>query len=266
MWWQNPLVTDDESAPRTARARAHREVRDRIADVARRHLATDGAQGLSLRAVARDLGMASSAVYRYFRSRDELLTALIVDAYDALGAAAEDAHRRAVADGADHGTRWLLVCRAVRRWALEHPHEFALVYGSPVAGYDAPPDTVEPAARIGRVLATVAADAAADGAVAPPARPLPGPRLVTEGVLEMAGGEPAPPLEDLVERSLVMWITMVGAISFELFGHLRNVVTDHDAYFDAAMAVAAAGAGLDVPLPGPRPVRRRRSPGGRPPA
>ncbi|MET0425374.1 MAG: TetR family transcriptional regulator, partial [Actinoplanes sp.] len=72
------------------RARVRAEMTEEIKAVARRHLATDGAN-LSLRAVARDMGMASSAVYRYFASRDELLTAMIIDAYDALGEAAERA-------------------------------------------------------------------------------------------------------------------------------------------------------------------------------
>ena len=76
------------SAP-GVRARVRAELTREIAEVARRHLASDGAAALSLRAVARELGMASSAVYRYFPSRDDLLTALIVDAYDAMGEAAE---------------------------------------------------------------------------------------------------------------------------------------------------------------------------------
>ena len=75
------------SVPRTARERARAEITAEILDAARGYLATDGAPALSLRAIARDLGMASSAVYRYFKSRDELLTRLIIDAYDALGAA-----------------------------------------------------------------------------------------------------------------------------------------------------------------------------------
>ena len=79
------------SAPATARARARAELTNEIKATARRHLAEVGAPALSLRAVARELGMASSAVYRYFASRDELLTALIVDAFDAVGAAAEEA-------------------------------------------------------------------------------------------------------------------------------------------------------------------------------
>ena len=80
-----------DSAPRTARERARAEITAEILDAARGYLATDGAPALSLRAIARDLGMASSALYRYFSSRDELLTRLIIDAYDSLGAAAEAA-------------------------------------------------------------------------------------------------------------------------------------------------------------------------------
>ena len=127
---------------------------DEIKTIARRHLATDGAN-LSLRAVARDLGVVSSAIYRYFASRDELLTALILDAYNALGAAVEAADRGVVeaADGRDAAPRvdalalagW--PCHAVRDWALAAPHEYALIYGSPVPGYQAPQDTVPAATR-----------------------------------------------------------------------------------------------------------------------
>lgn len=76
---------------RGARARARIEITAAIKDEARTQLAAEGASKLSLRAVARELGMASSALYRYFPSRDDLLTALIIDAYDAIGAEAEQA-------------------------------------------------------------------------------------------------------------------------------------------------------------------------------
>ena len=125
------------------RARVRAELTREIAEVARRHLASDGAAALSLRAVARELGMASSAVYRYFPSRDDLLTALIIDAYDALGEAAEKAD--AERPRADLLGRWQAACAAVRAWALDHPHEYALVYGSPVPGYAAPEATIGPA-------------------------------------------------------------------------------------------------------------------------
>lgn len=116
------------------RARVRAGMIEEIKAVARRHLATDGAN-LSLRAVARDMGMVSSAIYRYFPSRDDLLTALILEAYDALGDAVEAADAAVGRD--DLRGRWHAVCRAARAWALAHPAEYALIYGSPVPGYAA---------------------------------------------------------------------------------------------------------------------------------
>src|ERR1700753_3004725 len=124
---------------RTARERVRAEITREITDVARAQLAADGAAALSLRAVARDLGMVSSAVYRYFSSRDELLTALIIDGYDALGAAVENADRSCPRD--DYAARWRSATNAARDWAVAHPHEYALLYGSPVPRLSAPRDT-----------------------------------------------------------------------------------------------------------------------------
>ena len=147
--------------PRTARERARVEITREILDSARGYLATDGAPALSLRAIARDLGMASSALYRYFKSRDELLTRLIIDAYDSLGAAAEASE--AAVDRSDLAGRFIAICHAVRTWALAHPNEYALIYGSPVPGYVAPPDTVAPASRVTTRLMWIIIDATAAG-------------------------------------------------------------------------------------------------------
>ncbi|MEU3248976.1 TetR/AcrR family transcriptional regulator, partial [Streptomyces sp. NPDC006875] len=148
---------------RGVRARARIEVTAAIKDEARRQLAAEGAAKLSLRAVARELGMASSALYRYFPSRDDLLTALIIDAYDSLGESAEAAHAgiAGTAGTAAGGPRdrWITVCVAARRWALDHPHEYALIYGSPVPGYTAPQTTVPAASRVGLLLVGILRDA-----------------------------------------------------------------------------------------------------------
>ena len=137
----------------TVRARVRAEMIDEIKRAASRHLADQGGANLSLRAVARDLGLVSSAVYRYFASRDELLTALIVDAYNSLGAAAETAE--AAVDRADLAGRFYVACHAIRGWALTNPHEYALTYGSPVPGYAAPQDTIGPATRVDPVLGAI---------------------------------------------------------------------------------------------------------------
>ena len=226
------------SAPLTARAVARRELTAAITASARRQLAEIGPAQLSVRAVARDLGMASSAVYRYFPSRDELLTRLIIDGYDALGAVAEEADDPT----APPAQRWLAVCRAVRRWALAHPHEYALLYGSPVPGYAAPRDTVPAAARVGVVLGRVLGDAARAGLLPDaPGRP---PALVSPEAVEVLGGD-HPSLDDGVRaRALLAWSSLFGAVSFELFGHFVGSVVDADAFFDDAMTDLAGLLGL----------------------
>ncbi len=235
------------SAPRTARERARVELTREIKETARRHLAQEGAAGLSLRAVARDLGMSSSALYRYFASRDDLLTALIIDSYDAFGEVAEKADAKAVRAGAPTGERWLTVTRAVRRWALGHRHEWALVYGTPIPGYAAPQDTVEPATRLHRVLVHVVQDAIAAGDIEVPARPLPGPRLLTD-LAKATAGSPEPPFEDVGERVLAIWSAFIGSVSLEVFGQYNRVLTDNDRFADLNVALAASTAGLRVPL------------------
>jgi AcrR family transcriptional regulator len=219
------------------RARVRAELTREIADVARRHLATEGAAALSLRAVAREMGMASSAVYRYFPSRDDLLTALIVDAYDALGAAAEQAE--ADVPRTDLRGRWRVACRATREWALAHPHEYALLYGSPVPGYAAPETTIAPAARVGVLLCRVVADGVAAGAVAPsPDGEDAGAALVPGLAADL--GLPPP----LAPRAVMAWSGLYGAVSFELFGHTNNVVADHERHFEAAVEHLATLVGL----------------------
>lgn len=224
--------------PTTARARARAALTIEIADLARAQLATVGAAGLSLRAIARELEMASSALYRYFPSRDDLLTRLIIDGYDDLGAVAEAADDPA----APAGARWLAVCRAVRRWALAHPHEYALLYGSPVPGYRAPQDTVPAATRVGAVLGRVLGDAARAGSL-PAAGGEPTGTVSPEAVDVLGGEHPA--LDDAVRaRALLAWSALFGAVSFELFGHFVGSVTDPDAFFDDAMRDLAGLIGL----------------------
>jgi AcrR family transcriptional regulator len=240
---QASLAGRPPSAPRTARERARAEITAEILKAARGYLATDGAPALSLRAIARDLGMASSALYRYFSSRDELLTRLIIDAYDSLGAAAEA--REAAVDRDDLAARFAAVCAAVRDWALAHPNEYALIYGSPVPGYVAPADTVRPASRVTALLLRIIAAAALAGrtpaADALDAGALDADALDAEARAVAAAlapirsylppGVPAP----LVQRALMVWTNLFGVVSFELYGQLHSVVGeesgDREAFF-----------------------------------
>ncbi|MBC9727659.1 TetR/AcrR family transcriptional regulator [Streptomyces sp. TRM68367] len=221
-----------------ARARARIEVTAAIKDAARRQLAEEGAAKLSLRAVARELGMASSALYRYFPSRDDLLTALIIDAYNSLGEAAEAAHDNVSEAGPLR--RWTTVCEAVRGWALAHPHEYALIYGSPVPGYRAPEATVPAAARVGHLLFGIARDAYQGLGVAK--TPLP---VELRPEAERMAADLAPDLPPEVVAALVAaWAQLYGLVGFELFGQFNRVVADRETFFRHAVAQLAHGVGM----------------------
>ncbi len=209
------------------RARNRAAIEAELLRVGREHLAHYGASGLSLRAVARDLGMASSAVYRYVDSRDELLTRLIVAAYTALA----DQVDAALADASPDVTppeRFRIVARTVRAWALAHPHEYALVYGSPVPGYHAPAErTTAPGTRVQARLLDILADLG-DGRAATATdhqalSPLDDPMLAQA----MIG-----PLR----RGLTAWNLVLGTLSSELFEQLGpRTVKDPAAFFDAVI-------------------------------
>jgi AcrR family transcriptional regulator len=231
------------NAGRSARERVRAELIREITGIARRQLATDGAAGLSLRAVAREMGMVSSAIYRYFPSRDELLTTLIVAGYTALAEAVEAADAGHSRD--DHAGRWRAVCTAIRSWAVAHPHEYALLYGSPVPGYQAPQDTITPAARIPAVYGAVVADAHAAGALRP-AEPCPAPAPVLPD-LERVGTAVMPGLPpDTVARALASWTALFGTVSFELFGQFNNVVLAPAAHYDHLVTCLGRYVGLSL--------------------
>ncbi|MFI6181779.1 TetR/AcrR family transcriptional regulator [Nonomuraea sp. NPDC051191] len=228
------------TASRTARERVRAELTREITDIARRQLATDGAGGLSLRAVAREMGMVSSAIYRYFPSRDDLLTALIIDGYNALGEAVEQAE--AACPRTAHLDRWLAAGHAVRDWAVAHPHEYALIYGSPVPGYQAPQDTVVARLRDVTVLGAIVADAWNAGALHPPATPEPPAEVAAdaENIRALMSGVP----DDVVWRAMASWATLYGWVNFEVFGQFNNTIERRRAAFDHALRLAAGEFGL----------------------
>src|SRR5262245_54222675 len=128
----------------TRRTRQRQATVAEIKALARRQLAEHGTGAVNLRAIAREMGTASSALYRYFASHDELISALCADAYNAV-ADAMAAARDAVPVG-EHARRWRAVCDAWRRWSLDNPADFALIFGTPVPGYSAAGQATGPAA------------------------------------------------------------------------------------------------------------------------
>lgn len=228
------------STIRGARERARIEVAAAIKDEAREQLAAEGAAKLSLRAVARELGMVSSALYRYFPSRDDLLTALIIDAYDAVGEVAEAALAKAGGPSGAPSARWMAVACAVRDWALAHPHEYALIYGSPVPGYTAPQDTVGPASRVGQVFIGLLRDAhLTEGLAVPPLTA----ELRPEAA-RMAAGLAADLPPAVVVALVSAWAQLFGMISFELFGQFDKVVEAREQLYRHAVHRLGCSVGL----------------------
>jgi AcrR family transcriptional regulator len=231
------------------RSGAREQMRRVILDAGRARLATEGPDRLSLRAVARDVGVVSSAVYRYVANRDALLTALIVESYDALGEAAEAAEE--AVDRLDFAGRFLAAGLATGGWGRAHPHEWALVFGSPIPGYAAPEDTIVAAARIPTLLVRLLADARAAGV------PLPAGEVEREVVASMGPlleffGDAAP--AESVVRGMMAWSSLVGSVSQQVFGHRHNVISDDGGvdFFAGELRRTAAFLGL-----GPTPTIAR---------
>ncbi|MBM7366820.1 TetR/AcrR family transcriptional regulator [Gordonia hydrophobica] len=218
------------------RARNRAAVEHRLRTVGRRHLAEHGAAALSLRAVARDMEIAPSALYRYVRSRDDLLTVLIVDAYDDLA----DGLDAAVAQHRTPRTRFTAFATALRAWAVAHPSEYALVYGSPVPGYQAPQEQTNPAGE--RPLTALAGIVAASD---PPA--VAGTDASVQDAAERAlsvlqhdpalppGSQPA-----ALARAIAVWNLLLGSISSELFEQLGPITDDPAAVYAGVVDLGAA--------------------------
>lgn len=204
------------------RALARQRTMGRIVELGNAQLIEHGVAGLSVREIARGLGMVSSAIYRYVSSRDDLLTLLIVDAFadlaDAVDHAVED-----VPPDADPRDRFIALGDAMCAWATSHPERWTLLYGTPVRDYAAPAETTNAdGTRVIRAVLRIAAQSEAQG------------RAATDGAL--GGTELAPEVEALLENhrtefgidaapatafaALTAWSSLVGVISAHVFGQL----------------------------------------------
>ena len=227
----------DAAPPLGKRARNRAVVEAQILAVAREHLATQGAAALSLRAIARDLGMVSSGIYRYVESRDELLTRLIVDSYTSLAHAVRSAHD--AVPRADLAGRWDAVGHGLRRWALDHPHDFTLLYGSPVPDYEAPAErTGEAGTAVLAILVGLLDDARRAGDLADPGHL--GLRADdVEAAVSPLLADPMFAETDLdpmtLAQGLCAWTLLLGAVTSEIFGQL-GPLPDAEALFAVLLA------------------------------
>jgi AcrR family transcriptional regulator len=189
------------------RARYRRQVRAEVLEHAWAQIAEAGASALSLKAIATGMGMTGPALYRYFAGRDELLTELILTAYADLADVIENAaaHSAATDPTARRATspqqRLEDLAQALRRWALTNPQRYLLLYGTPVPGYDAPPE----ATALARRIFTPVHDAfTADGRGRRTRRSAP----------------------DAFTASVTFWTRLHGVLSLELAGHFTGMDID----------------------------------------
>lgn len=214
-------------------ARAESRVRTTAAilDAARRAIAEEGAGALSMRAVAREIGMVSSAVYRYFPTREAVITAMLLESYDHL-AAELDALAVGVTDD-----RWRLLAEGMRSWALSSPHEFQLIYGTPIPGYVAPVETIPAAERVARPFLEA-------GGVGP-VEPFSDPELtgqMTRMTAVASGLAPSGAAAVIAELA-----ALIGFITLELNGHFVGSADPADPLFSALLDRQVATLGLIGP-------------------
>lgn len=218
----------------TRRERLRTSTLSEIKDGARKLLVTGGIEAVSLRAIARDMGMTAPAIYRYFPSLEALVAGLAGDLYDELRQQIEAARDAAGADPAD---QLLAMCRAMRRWAVGHPAEFTLIFGNPVPGLarftEQCVDADHPGARFGAVFLDPFLALTRDN-------PLPTPPV---DVLRQRLGTHLAPLcakhgdlpIDVAYAFLSAWTRLYGLVAMEVFGHLAWAVDEPEALFETEL-------------------------------
>lgn len=223
---EHPPKSDTGSPePVPRRERYRQQTREEAKAVALDQLSEVGTAGISVNAIAKAMGMTGPALYRYFASRDELVTELIIDAYRELA----DTVRTAV-DASPSEERFRALAHALRGWANQHPHRYQLIYGVPVPGYHAPPETTDIAASLMRVIL----DACEAGAGSPtPTRAEAELARHLEGTHPWAPGAPAG--GEIKSRALRTWTRLHGVISLELQGLFVGMGFDPAELFEAEL-------------------------------
>jgi AcrR family transcriptional regulator len=225
----NPPI-QAELAGMTRRERIRGEIRDEIKAIARQQMAEQGTASLSLTAIARRMELTPPALYRYYPDRDALVTALIVDAFDALAVALADAAASQPID--QYAARLESVLLAYRSWALANPFDFQLIYGNPIPGYHAPVELTVPAVQRGAsVIMGVLQAAYTAGAMHLPEE-LP---AIAESVELRASPESG--MHNQAISPLITYVCMTGwahihgIIMLELFNHLQPTIGNIDAFY-----------------------------------
>jgi AcrR family transcriptional regulator len=218
---------------------------DDIKQVARQQMAENGTATISLSAIARALEVSQPALYRYYPSRDDLITALILDAYNDL------ADTEAAADSSQpseyYGRRLMAVILAIREWAVAHPLDFQLIYGNPIPGYHAPEAETMPAARRGfAVILRILYQALLAGALKPRPSDLEQAARMSTRLQVEENGQAIDLPQVVLYIGVAGWYQTNGLIMLELFNHTRALIADPGAFYQAEMENLLNSLGLET--------------------
>lgn len=214
-----------------------------IKATARRHMAEQGTAAISLRAIARDLDMTAPAIYRYFPSLDDLITALIVDAFNASADALEAAEAEQPRD--DYYGRLKAIFMAYRQWAIDNKAEFELIYGNAIPGYHAPGEITIPAARRSYIpVGTAINDAIQAGALKLTSKYTHMRPTVLEFIAKFIAVEQYPITPEEIILLAHLWSTAHGMIMLEIHGHFAPIVGDCQGYYEDTISEILQEVGL----------------------
>lgn len=230
---------------RTNRTGRRTDLPTAIKDVAWQQIAEHGAAALSLRAIARELGITAPAIYNYYPRRDDLVTALVIDAFTAFGDA-QLAARDAVPSG-DRIGRLMALGLAYRQWALSNPPRYQLIFGPPIPGYAAPPEKVQPSGvRALSALVGLVEELRAGGRLR--TGDLPDVTRGCEWAFDVwlapdgaadAGAADGGVAPESVPVALIIWARVHGLVSLEIAGHLPPFGAAGDALYRYELAAIA---------------------------
>ena len=220
--------------------------REEIKDTARNLMVDKGTAGLSVRAIARQMGITAPALYHYYSSLNDLITALIQDAFTQLAEILETA--AVISTLTTSGERLISVSHAYRNWALAHPMDFQLVYGNPIPNYVQPIDiTSPPARRVFLVLAGLFGEAIESGEIDLPTKYRDLPSAIEQSLVKLAQVDGHDlPLSGLY-LAATTWVKLHGHLMLELFNMIQSVIADTEEFFRYEMQNFLHQTGLKFP-------------------
>jgi AcrR family transcriptional regulator len=249
----------DDAPPPSRRDRLRAATKDEIISTARQLLVRDGPGSVTLRAIAREMGMTAPGLYRYYSSHEELIRHVIAGIFTELG----DGIKQAISDVSDSFSDGLTpeqdmaemtgkmaaACREFRRWALDHKGEFALIFGAPLPGvddgrYDVADECAVQFASVFFLLFLELWDKAPFA--------VPDPDQIEPGLQEQLAryrdqlGADVP--DGAVLTFLRCWVLLYGAVAMEVFGHLGFALDDPEPIFSMTISDIATLVGLRYPL------------------